>query len=461
MIHTCVSAITFHDLPQLVSNILKPPTIENQTDSGSKMHSSGRRGSRVEAVPPQNSPPPPPTKRSSTIIEKPIFDPNGSLFDGNYISFSAVMNKFTRRSSRASKTDDKQPSKSFHENSANSTASSDTLATEESANIVQLELVDYNSLHPLSSISEKQWKKIIFVIFLPILKNYEIAIEHSQFILDLYEDWKESTDLGTSEHPNHATTPEHKHQTKENIMIQKKRIISQILAKFHHFYQHIHSSISSAFSSLSNSSESSFNSFTDVVLYLEKELNELNHRLSLHWSVLFNSCRKVMKFIRNILFIQYSDEINAFWKQQMMLHTRSFEGSDKMASRKDVITLSMLEDHIEIERTNDQDLQLSLQSTSSLMVSSKVQQIILSSPNTSVYHHSSSSSAEDFEAFFNEEDDGTHRKDVIGVDDINLSTASMVGPKILARGMKVFDVNVHMVRSYLCVFHPFYYLSFL
>lgn len=270
----------------------------------------------------------------------------------------------------------------------------------------------------IESITEKEWKEIISDLFTAVIKNYEIAINTSNFILHLYEEYQDSTEITIGNRLEKLNHPLGTTSTGGTIGLASKEITicKNKLSELFHGIQDI---LSKQQPILTNQEY-----LHEIISYFFKEIDIMNLQLSIQWSLIFTSCRKIMKLIKKLLYEQYSNEIQAFWKQQMIIHTRSFTGSEKLLSKKDVITLSTLEDQIDIEKENDKRMS---------QILSKGNNLFANDPNGINNSNSNSNSMTI-----------SSRGDRSG----NYNNLSYY-PKILARGLKVFDVNVHMVSTHL------------
>eukprot|EP00981_Chlorochromonas_danica_P002071 scaffold420_cov169-Ochromonas_danica.AAC.31 len=94
-------------------------------------------------------------------------------------------------------------------------------------------------------------------------------------------------------------------------------------------------------------------SLKDVEKRLRKRIDNVNVQLSLRWSVLLVAMRRMMYSIRRELRESFMVTIKGFWRQQMIISTRSPEKVDDLLWNEDYNTLQTLQYHMEVERNQD------------------------------------------------------------------------------------------------------------
>jgi hypothetical protein len=398
MVHACISSIIYHHPMSTVLHLLSPDKKENSVSQSSlvKPHSSSfpsssapttitktavlnsRSQNPSSSSSSQSSSPVAsshglrsqngtiPSKRLSTVIEPSPARSPGISPSSSTTSLTTVFNRLRNRASRILMMSDgiagekvggdTSSSSSSWSSAAHYTTGSDvaTITKTDSIIIDDATIVDgdddgeEDNMMTLSSITEEQWKKIINFLFFPFFKNYVSFFNSTQFILDLYEEWKDiqeddelvisnnqqqrliqrqetkrtvlSSFVISSEtcHKECVTTTQEAEQEEADQSGEVKDHINELIKeKRNQLYLKLQ-----VFLSFSTSSDMETKTIKDVFHFFQREIDHLNHDLAIRWTTIFSSCRKIMKQIKSILYKNYLNEIIAFWKQQMIIHTR-------------------------------------------------------------------------------------------------------------------------------------------
>jgi hypothetical protein len=422
MLHAMITGIHYNHPLEAFAKVLKinplPPTPKDSLNSNSNDNSSSNDNkSESNHRPVSTLPASPVAKRMSTTIEAM---PSKDADNGSF-SFSGVFNRIARKASRILQKED------FTNSPANSPGNSQKYGGSQSEKPAVDPFDDCFVMESiqLERITEKKWKIILKELFSGLLANYQLAMTSSSFILKLYEEYQEentmNAQLSSAEALHRMTLSDSKIT---DVYTEIKTILSREMGEeiTHHNNSNNNSNLNveekDAFTI--HKPMNSVDILGSILKMLHKEIAAMNLHLSIQWSLIFTSCRKIMNSLIKLLSDQYKLEIEAYWKQQMIIHTRSLVGAERLASKKDVITLSTLEEQMEIEKENDKRM-LDLLARTNLFANNKNTSGKISENGSSRSGRSNTNQKERNLAYY---------------------------PKILARGLKVFDVNVHMVKKY-------------
>jgi hypothetical protein len=427
MVHAMITGVHYNHPLEAFAKVLKinplPPTPKDSLNSNSNDNSSSK-GNKEESThrPVSTLPASPVAKRMSTTIEA---IPSKETDNGSF-SFSGVFNRIARKASRILQKED------FTNSPANSPGNSQKYGSSQSEKPPVDPFDDSFVMESiqLERITEKKWKVILKELFSGLLANYQLAMTSSSFILKLYEEYQEentmNAQLSSAESLHRMTLSDSKIT---DVYAEIKTILSREMGEELSYHNNSNNN-----SNRNNVEEkdaftihkpmNSVDILGSILKMLHKEIAAMNLHLSIQWSLIFTSCRKIMNSLIKLLSDQYKMEIEAFWKQQMIIHTRSLVGAERLVSKKDVITLSTLEEQMEIEKENDKRM-LDLLARTNLFANNKSTSGKISENGSSRSGRNSTNQKERNLAYY---------------------------PKILARGLKVFDVNVHMVKKnwFLC-----------
>lgn len=91
----------------------------------------------------------------------------------------------------------------------------------------------------------------------------------------------------------------------------------------------------------------------DIEKLMRRHIDQCNVQLSLRWSVLLVAMRRIMHAIRNQFKEDYLLTMKTFWKQQIMICTRSVDKVEDLLWNQDDSALQALQAHMDSERSHD------------------------------------------------------------------------------------------------------------
>jgi hypothetical protein len=205
---------------------------------------------------------------------------------------------------------------------------------------------EYDELDVARFITVRDWEKVYDRITVPLIENYNEFFASTQFILDLFDDWKESFEKLDRNEMNRSDKASNSSNTKDSVTTDELTVSSQ--SEANETNQTISAEAIAALLGedaadipppkksgpafetclfvtdkehiLSRLKECS--KLRDASLVLDGYISVVNGQLMKRWTLVFTAVRKLEEPVRRRLFSSYRDEILAFWKLQMMTHTR-------------------------------------------------------------------------------------------------------------------------------------------
>jgi hypothetical protein len=249
-------------------------------------------------------------------------------------------------------------------------------------------------LQSIPKLNANDFEKFFQLYCLPIIINYKAAMQASKWMMSRQEYEIRDSSLMIVDQIKSLYYSNNSNNNNNNMIgeelcpleIKQQEIIHSLLSTYQ---QH---SVYSLYQ-LDTSNNINTNTITiDLTLLsnlneqltsiLTLAIEELNERLSLHWSLFTSTLRRMLNTSKQILLPQYLFDQQVFWKQQMIFHSRSYESSYFISSAKDEEMWEILNYHITAERETEQRIssqQLSTNNNSNIALSTS------SSTNWNVY----------------------------------------------------------------------------
>jgi hypothetical protein len=180
----------------------------------------------------------------------------------------------------------------------------------------------------ITNISRSDAFNLLECYFIPIITNDQQVITSCQFILEIYQEWK-SIEIGlnspklqqkkTSMLPSFSTFQHTKSTETEAFVVQ---LLQPSV---------IHQRTSEIMEQMLQKAQSQITAGDGAGLLLDALFPLLqaqaiyqNKQLSLKWSLLLNTIKMMMSKVKERLLSLYTIEMEIFWKQQQMIHTRRY-----------------------------------------------------------------------------------------------------------------------------------------